>query len=103
MLYESREAVIRLFNDYSSIVSEDKHKAKYGEGLKILTPKQILERLPIALAQIKAGNTSGNIPNEITQIIYFLCRANKINKKVYNSIMNPINLLSRMDTIFMDS
>ena len=80
-----------------------KHKAKYGEGLKTLTPKQMLERLPIAIAQIKAGNTSGNIPNEITQIIYFLCRANEITKKVYNSIMNPINLLSRMDTIFMDS
>ena len=42
LLYESREAVIKSFNGYSSIVSEAKYKAKYGEGLKILTPKQML-------------------------------------------------------------
>ena len=56
LLYESRQAVIKLFNDYSSIASEAKQKPKYREGLKILTPKQILQRLPIALEQIKAGN-----------------------------------------------
>ena len=44
-LYESRRAVIKLFNDYSSIASETKHKAKQGKGLKILTPKQMLPRL----------------------------------------------------------
>ena len=43
LLYESQKAVINLFNDYSSIVSEVKHKAKYGEGLKILTTKQMLQ------------------------------------------------------------
>ena len=42
--------------------------------LKILTAKQMLQRLPIALAQVKAGNTSENLINEIRQIIYFLCR-----------------------------
>ena len=40
------------------MVSEAKYKSIHGEGLKILTPKQILQRLPIALAQVKAGNTS---------------------------------------------
>ena len=58
MLYESWQAVITLFNDYSSTASEVKHKINYAEGLKILTFKQMLQRLPIALAQVKAGNTS---------------------------------------------
>ena len=72
ILYESREKVVKLFNDYSRIVSEAKYKTKHGEGLKILTPKQMLQRLPIALAQVKAGNTSENLLNEIRQIIYSL-------------------------------
>ena len=53
--YESREAVIKLFNDYSSIVSEVKYTPIDGEGLKILTSKQMFQRLPIALAQVKAS------------------------------------------------
>ena len=72
MLYESWQAVITLFNDYSSIASEVKHKIKYAEGLKILTFKQMLQRLPIALAQVKAGNTSKNLLNEISQTIHGL-------------------------------
>ena len=60
MLYESRVAVIKLFNDYSSILSEAKHKAEYGKGLKTLPPNPMLQRLPIAFAQVKAGNTSEN-------------------------------------------
>ena len=50
LLYKSREAVLKLFNDYSLIRSDTKYKTKYGEGLKILTPKQMYQRLPIALA-----------------------------------------------------
>ena len=52
----------------------------------------MLERLPIALAQVKAGNTSENLPNEITQIIYSLFHAKEITKKVYNNIMNLTKL-----------
>ena len=48
----------------------------------------MLQRLPIALAQIKAGSTSENLLNEITQVIYPLCRAKEITEKVYNNIMN---------------
>ena len=55
LLYQSRQPLIKLFDYYSSIASEAKHKAKQGKGLKILTPKQMLQRLPIALAQVKAG------------------------------------------------
>ena len=57
-----------------------------------LTLKQMLQRLPIALAQVKAGNTSENLLNEIRQIIYSLYRAKEITKKVYNNIMNSIKL-----------
>ena len=72
------------------MVSEAKYKSIHGEGLKILTPKQILQGLPVALAQVKAGNTSENLLNETRQIIYFLYEENEVTKKVYNNIMNSI-------------
>ena len=67
-------------------------KTKYGEAIKILTPKQILQRLQIALAQVNAGNTSENLLNKIRQIIYSLYRAKEITKKVCNNIMNSIRI-----------
>ena len=83
---------MKFFNNYSKIVFETKYKTKYGEGLKTLTPKQMLQRLPIALTQVKAGNTSENLLNEISQIIYSLYQAKEITKKVYKNIMNSIKL-----------
>ena len=56
MLYKARNEAINFFDDYSSVLSEAKSKATKGAGLKILTPKQMLQRLPIALAKVKAGN-----------------------------------------------
>ena len=56
-----------------------------GEGLKILTNKQILNRLPILLAQIQAGNNSKSLKNELRQIIYFLYRSKVLTKTVYNN------------------
>ena len=64
-LYESRKKVIELCNDYANFMSEAKWKTKYGEGFKILTSKQILQRLPIAFAQVKVGNNSESLLNEI--------------------------------------
>ena len=61
-------------------------------NLKILSPKHMLQRLPIALSQVKVGNTSENILNEIRQIIYSLFWAKEITKTVYNTIMNSIKL-----------
>ena len=52
----------------------------------------MLQRLPIAFAQIKAGNTSESLLNEIRRIIYSLYRAKEITKKVYNNLMNAIKL-----------
>ena len=56
----------------------------------MLTPKQMLQRLPIALAQVQGGNTSENLLNEIRQIKYSLYWAKEISKKVYDNIMNSI-------------
>ena len=52
----------------------------------------MLQRLPIALSQVKAGSTSENVLNEIRQIIYSLYQQKEINKKVYNNIMNSIKV-----------
>ena len=68
------------------------NKQQKWKELKILSPKQTLERLPIALVQVKAGNTSENVLNEIRQIIHFLYQAKETAKKVYNNIMNSIKL-----------
>ena len=60
--------------------------------LKILTSKQMLQRLPIALAQVKAGNNSESLLNEIRQIVYSLYQSKQITKKVYNNIIKSIQL-----------
>ena len=69
-LCNSREEVFKMFNDYAKNVSRNIYDSKQGTGLKILTPKQMLQRLPISLAQIKAGNNSESLLNEIRQIVY---------------------------------
>ena len=63
----------------------------------MLTPKQILQRLPIALAKVKVGNTSENLLNELRQIIYSLYQSKEITKKVYNNIMNSVNVLYKTE------
>ena len=62
-------------------------KEQEGTGLKILTPNQMLKRLPIAPGQIKAGNNSESLLNEIRQIAYSLYRSKEITKKLYNNII----------------
>ena len=91
MLYNARKETIKFIEDYGSMILEAKRLAKEnqgGKGLKILTPNQMLKRLPIALAQIKAGNNSESLLNEIRQIVYFLYRSKEITKKVYSKIIN---------------
>ena len=73
--YSSREEVINFFRDYIEMLSDANYDSKQNEtkgtGLKILTPTQMLQRLPIALAQIKAGNNSEGLLNEIRHIEYY--------------------------------
>ena len=89
-LYKERNEAIIFYDDYSLIMSEAKIKATKGKGLKILTPKQMLQRLPIALAQVKAGNNSKSLLNEIRKIVYSLYQSKQITKNVYNHIIESI-------------
>ena len=93
-LYDSRQKIIDLFNNYSKIKSESLYRSKHdeteGRGLKILKPKQMLQRLPTALAQVKVGNNSEGLLNEIRQIVYFLYQSKQITKKIYNNIIKSI-------------
>ena len=74
--YNSREEVINFFRDYIDILSDANYDTKQNEtkgtGLKMQTPKQMLQRLPLALAQVKVGNNSESLLNEISQIVYSL-------------------------------
>ena len=91
--FSARDMAIKFIEDYGSTILEAKKIAKQGgEGLKILTPNQMLKRLPIALAQVKAGNNSESLLNEIRQIAYSLYRSKEITKKVYNNIIKSIKV-----------
>ena len=89
-LYKARNEASKCYDDYSLIMSEAKTRATKGEGLKILTPKQMLQRLPIALAQVKACNNSENLLNKIRQILYSLYQSKEITKKVYNNLIKSL-------------
>ena len=75
---KGREMVLTAFKSRIFQVSKESQE---GEGLKILTPNQMLKRLPIALAQAKARNNSESLLNEIRQIVYSLYRSKEITKK----------------------
>ena len=93
-LWEGREKIIDAFESKipltkskgAGVLNPDHSK------LKILSPKQMLQRLQIALVQVKAGNNSESLLNEIRQIIYSLYQSKQITKKVYNNIIKSINI-----------
>ena len=91
-IYNSREKVVQMFNDYVKNLSKNIYESKKETGLKILSHKQIYQRLPVALAQIKAENNSEALLNEIRQIVYSLYRSKEIIKKVYNNIIKSIKV-----------
>ena len=84
VLRERESKIVLIKSKGSGLLNTDHSK------LKILTPKQMLQRLPIALAQVKAGNNSENLLNEIRQIVYSLHQSTEITKKVYNNIIKFI-------------
>ena len=99
MLYKATNSVIEFYNYYSLMLSKGKNKARNeaakeqeAAGLKILTPKQMLQRLPIAFAQLRAGNNSESLLNEIRQIVYSRYQSKEITKKVYNNIIKSMYL-----------
>ena len=71
-------------------ITEFNEQNQSGIGLKILTPNQMFSRLPITLAQLKAGNNSEKLKNEIRQLLYSLYRSKKLTKKLYKSLIDII-------------
>ena len=93
VFYNARDNAIQFIQDYGRMILEARERAleeQFGKGLKILTPNQMFKKLSIALAQIKAGNNSESLLNEIRQIVYSLYRSKEITKKVYNNIIKSI-------------
>ena len=92
-IVQGREMVLTVFKSGIFHKLEESQKGEgVNERLKILTPNQMLKILPIALAQVKAGNNSESLLNEIRQIVYPLYRSKEITKKVYNNIINSIKV-----------
>ena len=61
-----------------------------GQGLKILTPIQMLSRLPISFAQLKTGNNSQKLKNDIKQLLHSFYRSKKLTKNIYKSLVDII-------------
>ena len=84
------EKVVQIFNDYPTEKSRHIYESKQGKELKILTPKQMPKRLPIAFAQISADNNSESLL--MRQTVYSLYQSKEITKKVYNNIIKSIKI-----------
>ena len=92
---ENPKKVVNIVEKFFDFNKQQKGKGRPSDlanRIKILTPKQMLQRSPIALVQVKAGNTSENLLNEIRQIMNSLYRAKEITKIVDNNIMSSIRL-----------
>ena len=70
--------------------SAEQRRNQKVQGLKILIPDQMLSRLSISSAQLKAGNNSKKLKNEIRQLLYLLYRSKKLSKTIYNNLINTI-------------
>ena len=90
IIYKATNETIKFHGDYSLMVSGAKTKATKGTGLKVLTPKQMLQRLPIALAKVKPGNNSESLLNEIRQVLYSFYQSKQITEKVCNNLIKSI-------------
>ena len=87
-----RQKLLEIFNYLRKMFNgpTGEESASRGEGLNILTPNQMLSRLPISLAQLKAGNNSEKLKNEIRQLLYSLYRSKKLTKQLYKSLVDII-------------
>ena len=83
---ENPELIVKIVEMIFKFNKQDQQR----KGLKILTPKQMLSRLPITLGQLKAGNNSEKLKNEIRQLLYSLYRSKNMTKQVYNNLINYI-------------
>ena len=79
-----------IVNIVEKILKFNEQNQQKGQGIKILTPNQMLNRLPIALAQLQAGNNSNKLKNEIRQLLYSLYRSKNMTKQVFKSLIGII-------------
>ena len=85
---EKTDKILKIVEEI--VIFNRENRKQQGLGLKILIPNQMLSRLPISLAQLKAGNNSEKIKNEIRQILYSLYRSTKLTKQIYKSLVDII-------------
>ena len=79
-----------ILNIAKKILKFNEQNQQKGQGIKILTPNQMLNRLPIALAQLQAGNNSNKLKNEIRQLLYSLYCSKNMTEQVYKSLIDII-------------
>ena len=77
-LYKTRTKIVEIVKE----ILKFNNQVQKGQGLKILSPNQMLSRLPISLAQVEAGNNSEKLKNEIRQLLYSLYRSRNMPKQV---------------------
>ena len=85
-----KEKGTKILDIVNNILNFTSKERKSGGGLKILTPNQMLRRLPISLAQLKTGNNSEKLKNEIRQLLYSLYRSKNLTKQLYKSLIDII-------------
>ena len=83
---EKPDKIVEIAEDILRFIKQKQE----GQGIKILTANQMLSRLPISLAHLKAGNNSEKLKNEIRQLLYSLYRSKNMTKQVYNNLTKPI-------------
>ena len=83
---EKPDEILKIVEDILNFNKQNQQ----GKSFKILTPNQMLGRLPITLAQLKAGNNSEKLKSEIRQLLYSLYRSENMTKQVYNNLLNYI-------------
>ena len=84
---ENPELILEIVEE---ILKFNKQNQQKGQGIKILTPNQMLNRLPIALAQLQAGNNSNKLKNEIRQRLHSLYRSKNMTEQIYKSLVGII-------------
>ena len=85
---EKPDKIVEIVEDILRFIKQKQE----GKGIKILTPNQMLSRLPISLVQLKAGNNLEKLKNETRQLLYFLYRSKNMTKQVYNNLIKPYEL-----------
>ena len=85
----NKQEFVKILNIFNSILAFNEENQP-AQGLKILTTNQMLCRLPISLARLKAENNSEKLKNEIRQLLYSLYRSKKLTKNIYKSLSDII-------------